>query len=177
MAPVDLGAGERIVWTGHTHAKVLLWPAAAFLVLAAATGAGMGLLPTLPQVPQRWAGPVLWAAFGLGAALVVVFCGVPFARWFTTVYAVTDRRVAIRRGVISRETHSLPLGRVHDVEVAQSALDRVLRCGTIRLTTAADQPLALHDVPHVRHVHRLVHDLLFAADAARPEDTAVLDPP
>jgi hypothetical protein len=52
----------------------------------------------------------------------------------------------------------------------------MLGCGTLMLTTAAEQPVVLTDIPDVERVHVVMTELLFGrdkAEAARP----VVEPP
>ncbi|MDR1449708.1 MAG: PH domain-containing protein, partial [Propionibacteriaceae bacterium] len=102
MASFHLGSGEHVVWTGHTHIKALAWPAFAFLVLAVAAGAG------LAYIPERFSP---WGPSVLGIVVVLLFtllCFLPFLRWRTTVYTVTNRRVITRRGILTKVGHDLP---------------------------------------------------------------------
>lgn len=47
----------------------------------------------------------------------------------------------------------------------------MLGCGTLTLTTAADDPLTLRDIPNVEHTHLRLGELMTEADTARREDT------
>lgn len=51
-------------------------------------------------------------------------------RWFTE-YAVTNRRIVWRRGVISRETRELTVPAVESVDLDQTVLGRILGYGTV----------------------------------------------
>jgi membrane protein YdbS with pleckstrin-like domain len=156
MASFHLGAGEHVVWTGHTHVKALAWPAFAFLVLAVGVGAG------LAYIPERFSPWGPGALCAVAVLLFVILCLAPFLRWFTTVYTVTNRRIITRQGILTKIGHDLPLVRVNNVETNRGLTDRLLGCGTIQLTTAAEDPVTLPDVPHVEKVHVMIADLLFA---------------
>jgi uncharacterized membrane protein YdbT with pleckstrin-like domain len=156
MGSYQLGTGEHVVWAGHTHVKALFWAALVFIVLAVAAGAGLAL------VPDRYGPWAHWAIGGVAFVLFVVACLLPFLRWFTTTYTVTNRRILTRRGILTKIGHDLPLVRINNVETNRSLTDRILGCGTIQLTTAAEVPVTLPDVPHVERVHVLIADLLFS---------------
>jgi uncharacterized membrane protein YdbT with pleckstrin-like domain len=174
MAAVDLAAGEYLVWHGHTHAKRLVIPGLIFILVATLTGVGMAWLPDLlPTALKAWAAPVVAI---IGAGLIIGLSLWPFLRWLTTTYSLTNHRVLTRRGLISRTSHGLPLARIHDVDLRQGLVDRLLGCGTIRLTTAAGQPLSLVDVPHVKRVYQLLNDELFTALESAPEESDVTRP-
>lgn len=152
---------ERVLVSTRTHVKALLGPALVLIVIAAVAGVLAGL-PTGKAAPLLQV--VVWAlAFLLIARLVLR----PVLRWLTTTYAVTDRRIITRSGVLSRRGHDVPLARVHDVAYEHGLVDRLLGCGTLVVSSASDQGrVLLRDIPHVEHVQRTVADLLF--DSTRP---------
>ncbi|MDR1077929.1 MAG: PH domain-containing protein [Propionibacteriaceae bacterium] len=157
MPADNLGSGERVIWTGHTHVKALFGPALIFLLVAVGLGAGLAF------IPDRY-DP--WASWALGLVALVLFligCLIPFLRWFTTTYTVTNRRITTQRGILNKNGHDLPLVRINNVETDRSLTDRLLGCGTIKLTTAAEAPVTLPDVPQVQRVHVLISDLLFTS--------------
>lgn len=162
-----LGANERVIFHVRTHWKVLIVPAIVGL-LAIAIGA-VGTI-FLSQNPGPWAVLVLWI---LAAAVFVVWSFLPWLRWLTTTYTITDRRIITRRGILNKTGHDLPLSRIANVQYEISLSDRVLHCGTLILETAADDPLALHDIPDVEQVHVTMTELLFggrgAAGAGQPD--------
>ena len=159
-----LGDDEYVVIHTRTHAKALLLPVFAFLVIGAAAGVGVAL------VPGTWqpVGPLVVAGIGLVLFLWMVLA--PWLRWWTTTYTITNRRLITRRGVFNKVGHDLPLNRVHEVSSDQSLLDRMLGCGTIHVATAAeDGTVVLRDVPDAEHVHTEISQLLFGTDPnARP---------
>jgi uncharacterized membrane protein YdbT with pleckstrin-like domain len=150
-----LGADEHVILHLRTHGKDLVLPVIGLLLLAVATWAGMAYMPGtwLPVGP--W---VLGGIIGLFLLFVVV---IPFLRWRTTTYTLTDRRVITRKGIISKSGHDIPLSRINNVTYERSLLDRILGCGTLQLTTAAEEPVTLHDVPDVERVHVVMTELLF----------------
>jgi uncharacterized membrane protein YdbT with pleckstrin-like domain len=82
-------------------------------------------------------------ASGWGVA-IVVFAGVlvlslliGFVRRAATHYTITDRRLYIRRGILSRKEQHTVIERVQNVETRQSLLERLLRVGTVDFDTAA----------------------------------------
>ena len=164
-----LGADEDVILHLRTHGKDLVLPVLGLLVLAAATWAGMVLMP------QGWHPVGPWAlAVVIGIFLIFVVV-IPYLRWRTTTYTLTDRRVITRRGIIHKSGHDIPLSRINNVTYDRSLMDRILGCGTLNLTTAAEEPVTLHDVPDVERVHVVMTELLFgdeqgaAAKAAEEE--------
>ncbi len=159
----SLGDGEEVVLHMHTHGKALIWPALALIVFSAALGVGIALLPSSTQ---PWG---TWAAVGVFVILVIWVVLMPFLRWLTATYTVTDRRIITRRGILNKTGHDLPLRRINNVNYERSLTDRMLGCGTLVLETAAGQPLVLHDLPGVERVHMTINNLLFGRGDDRLE--------
>ena len=153
-----LGTDEHEVLHTRTHAKTLLLPATALVLVGAGVGAGAALVPG----DWRPAGQLGIALLGL--VLAFWWTVVPFLRWRTTTYTLTDRRLVTRSGVLSKSSLELPLSQVNDVSSERSLADRVLGCGTLNVQTASDGGvITLVDVPDVEHVHHTMTQLLFAA--------------
>jgi uncharacterized membrane protein YdbT with pleckstrin-like domain len=153
-----LASDEHEVLHTRTHAKALFWPCAALVLVGAAVGAGTAVVPPAGR-------PLGQLAIALvGVLLVVWWCVTPFLRWFTTTYTLTDRRLIRRSGILTRLSLDLPLSRVVDVSSERSLSDRLFRCGTLAVQTAAEGgTIALVDVPDVEHVHRTMTELLHLA--------------
>lgn len=160
-----LGEGERIVVETRTHWKEVLWPGILFVLLCFATGAGIALgRPAIPP-EYRTAGTI--AIVVIAVLVFLIWCLAPFARWLTTTYTITNRRLITRRGILTTRGHDLPLVRINNVTYERSFLDRMLGCGTLTMTTAADEPLSLVDIPDVEQVHLRMTELLFSENEGR----------
>lgn len=162
-----LGVDEVEVLHMRTHGKALVVPTLVLLVTAMLVGVAVAASP--PEW-QPWA---TWTLFGLGGVVVLGWTVLPYLRWLTTTYTLTNRRIVTRRGIINRTGHDLPLGRINNVAYERGLVDRMLGCGTLQLTTAAEAPLYLHDIPDIERVHVLMTELLFgtAERSVRLPDT------
>jgi uncharacterized membrane protein YdbT with pleckstrin-like domain len=86
----------------------------------------------------------------------------PFLRWRTTTYTITNRRLITRSGILNKIGKDLPLNRINEVSYERSLIDRMLGCGSLIVQTAAeDGTIVLHDVPDVEHVNLQMTQLLF----------------
>lgn len=135
--------------------KRLLGPAAALILLGAATGVATALFP------PEWVPLAYYIEAGVVAILALWLVIVPFLNWYTTTYTITDRRIITRTGILNKRGHDLPLRRINNVNYEHSVVDRMLRCGTLVFETAAGRPLVLDDVPRVERVHVAITELLF----------------
>ena len=75
---------------------------------------------------------ILIAVLGTG---VVVLAG--FIKRITTSYTITNRRLHIKRGIVSRDIQETRLERVQNVNYNQSILQRILQVGDVDFDTAA----------------------------------------
>jgi uncharacterized membrane protein YdbT with pleckstrin-like domain len=128
------------------------------------TSAAFGALVAL--TPSAWNPVALWIEIGAALLVVVIWVLLPFLRWRTTTYTVTNRRIITRSGILNKTGHDLPLSRVNNVAYERSLLDRIFGCGTLVLTTGAENPVTLHDIPNVEDVHVTMTELLFDSEDA-----------
>ena len=132
----------------------------ALILIGAAVGAGSAAIPS----EFRPAGQLV--VIGLGLVLVIWWVLLPFLRWRTTTYTITTRRLITRSGILNKIGKDLPLNRINEVSSERSLTDRMFRCGTLNVQTAADDgTIVLVDVPDVEQVRREMTELL---PAARP---------
>ena len=148
----------------RTHGKALILPAVWLVLIAAVVGLSLGFMPA------SWTpwGNYVVVVVGLVAIIVAVL--IPFLRWQTTTYTMTDRRIITRRGIIAKTGHDLPLRRINNVAYERSFTDRLLGCGSLVFTTAAETPVTLPDVPDVERVHVQMTELLFGTPDEREID-------
>jgi uncharacterized membrane protein YdbT with pleckstrin-like domain len=72
----------------------------------------------------------------VGVVLVAAVLVVGFVRRMATTYMVSNQRLYIRRGVLSKRVQQTRIDRVQNVNTDQSLLERVLRVGTVDFDTA-----------------------------------------
>jgi uncharacterized membrane protein YdbT with pleckstrin-like domain len=152
-----LNAGEHVVVSTRTHGKVLLVPAVLLVVVAATAG----FATSYPTVVDH--AVLLAVVWGLALLVVVWRSVLPFLRWLTTTFTLTDRRLITRNGILSRSGRDIPLARVNDVAYEHGIVDRMLGCGTLVVSDASERgQVRLPDIPHVEEVHLQLSDLLFS---------------
>ena len=154
VSATGLSEGEHFVLRVHQHWKTVLRPV---LILALIV---VGLLAVLLFVPRM----VQAARLGVGAAaliLALVFVAGPLLRWWTTSYELTNRRLRLRAGVVSRTGRDFPLARISDVSFSQGLLDRVLGCGRLIVESPGEHgQLVLTEIPHVQQVQATLFQLV-----------------
>ena len=109
--------------------------------------------------------------------LIVLVWGL--IRRISTTYTITNRRLTIRTGLLSREMHETRLERVQNVNSRQRLLERLLRVGTVDFDTAGgasyDFKFRGVDDPHqiVRTVDKALHELRLTHPQVWPEPPRV----
>lgn len=156
-----LNEGETVVLHTRTHAKALLLPLLALIVLLVVGEAGQLWLPQVAAL-------VLWCLVALG---ILWYVARPLLIWASATYTVTTRRLITRRGVLVRRGHDIPLSRISDVAYERDLVDRLLGCGTLVVSDASTHGrVVLHDIPQVEDAQRRIHELLNAVHDGAPRD-------
>ena len=159
-SPKGLAEDESIVLDLHPHWKALVAPVV--VLLAVSAGAGFGIAATPDYDYDVWArGFIVVVAL----AVLAVWSVVPFLRWRTTHFVVTDRRVLMRSGILARQGRDVPLSRINDITFSHTVVERLLGCGTLVIESAGERgQVTLSDVPKVEDVQRTVYDLVESTD-------------
>ncbi len=160
--------GEQTIATTRTHIKVLIIPFLILLVVAGATGFLMKVSG------DSLGGNLKWIVLVLGVVLIVAGAVLPWLRWVTWTYTLTNKRIVEQKGILTRSGRIIPLSRVNDVAFEKNLNDRILGCGTLVIHDASEQAgLRLNDIPKIEDFHRTVSNLVMAAHEADPRDEAV----
>ena len=151
---------EISVYSGHPSWRSMIDFHLSGLVLAAGGGA-IAKLAT-----SGWG-----IAIGVFAAILALSVAVGYIRRVATHYTISDRRLHIRRGILSRTEQYATLDRVQNVETQQSLFERMLRIGTVDFDTAGtdDSEFKFEGVANPRTVVAAVYRAQeVAASAAAP---------
>jgi uncharacterized membrane protein YdbT with pleckstrin-like domain len=134
-----LDPGERVTYETSLHWIVYLGPMFPL---------GAGLMLVLPGAPGiAWGGLVLLAAGGIGLLGAWI-------RRSSSEFAVTDRRVIVKTGFLSRRTIELNISKVESIQVDQGLAARLLNYGTITVigTGGTREPFSMiYDPMSFRH--------------------------
>jgi uncharacterized membrane protein YdbT with pleckstrin-like domain len=86
------------------------------------------------------AGVILLPAFGVG----LIFLAIAYVRYQSVELAVTNKRVIVKHGFISRQTVEMNLSKVESIQVEQGMLGRMFNFGTLVVsgTGSSHAPLA-----------------------------------
>jgi uncharacterized membrane protein YdbT with pleckstrin-like domain len=123
---LKLHPGEQLIFQGHPSWRAIL----GFYLKGIVVAAVAGLIAKL---------------FGAGSAtvflivlvVIAVTVLIGFVKRVATVYTITDRRLNIKRGIVSREVQETRLERVQNVNYRQSVYQRAMQIGDVDFDTAA----------------------------------------
>lgn len=151
-----LSEGEHVVLRLHPHWKTVLRP----LLILAATAVGL-LILLLYVSATRDSGPARIGLSIVALGIVIAWVAWPLLRWRTTSYELTDRRLRLRAGILTRTGRDFPLSKISDVSFSQGLLDRLLGCGRLVVESPGERgQLVLTEIPRVQHVQATLFQLV-----------------
>jgi uncharacterized membrane protein YdbT with pleckstrin-like domain len=128
---VDAEPGEQVFFHGHPSWRSMLAFYVRGVLVAIVAGAVAG---GVTRVTGRSV-DVPWVAVAVLVVFVVMLVW-GLIRRLATTYTITNRRLTIRSGLLSREMHETRIERVQNVNVRQRVLERLLGIGTVDFDTA-----------------------------------------
>lgn len=151
----NLISGEAVTYRGHLHWKVVFWPAVLALVLGIP---GLYIVwRGLSGGPEDDTGGYVW----IGGALVLIGV-VPFivaqVKRAACQFAVTNKRVIVKTGLIKRDTVEMFLHKIESVSVDQSVMGRILGYGTLALHGTGGTAETFHDIARPLEFRRQVQE-------------------
>jgi uncharacterized membrane protein YdbT with pleckstrin-like domain len=139
----DLGPGETLILRVTRHPIVLFQRAWKGLLLAVLLIVALVILPVHNNIAD-----LRWFAILAVALLTLVYLELQFLAWRSESFTITNERVILRRGVISKFSRSIGLDRVQEVTTSQGVVGRMLGYGTIEVESAGkDSAEILTHVP------------------------------
>jgi len=154
---LELHSGEHVIFDGHPSWRGTL----SFYVKGV-------LLAVIPPLIALVAGVSAAGAVAIFAAAVALVVLVGLLWRLTTTYTITNQRLTIRRGLLSRHLQQTRVERVQNVNVDQSLVDRLVRVGQVDFDTAGsdDADFAFRGVANPAAVVRAVDEAHREREAA-----------
>ena len=78
-------------------------------------------------------------------------------------FAVTNKRVLVKTGVISRHVNDMSLGKVESCHVTQGIIDRIFGCGTLHFRGSGSTTKPLHNIDRPFAFARALDEAIHAA--------------
>lgn len=144
----NLVPGESVIYQTRLHWIVMLWHIVLGCLLLGLPGAVL-LYYALSQTGLEAKNVHIME----GGGVVLLACGVAailmgMTRRNATEMAVTNRRVVIKTGLVSRTTIEMLLNKVESIEVSETGFGRMLGYGTIVVIGTGGTPEPFHKVAH-----------------------------
>lgn len=160
---------EAVIREFHPHWRVLI-PAGLWFLLGIAA-----IVVTWQVAPDDTT--VDWIVTGLLVLAIIYLAGAPIINWRFTQYVLTNERLIVRRGVISRSGIEIPLENINDVRFSQKVLERAMRFGDVTIESAGELGQSvLHDIPNPEsfqsqlYTAREERAMMLGGGAAGPRD-------
>jgi uncharacterized membrane protein YdbT with pleckstrin-like domain len=129
---LTLSPGEQMIFQGHPSWRAVLGFYIQWLVGTAVVAAVVALVTRVTDDEVNW--PLVAGVVVVGIALTILG---GLLKRMTTTYTITNRRINIKRGLISRQVQETRLERVQNVNFNQSVYQRVMQIGDVDFDTAA----------------------------------------
>jgi uncharacterized membrane protein YdbT with pleckstrin-like domain len=123
---LNLSPGEQVIFEGHPSWRAILGFYLKGILVAALAGLVVALIGA--------SGSTVFLVVLVVIALTVL---IGFIKRVATTYTITDRRLNIKRGIVSREVQETRLERVQNVNYRQSVYQRLMQIGDVDFDTAA----------------------------------------
>src|SRR4051794_11396452 len=122
---VNLHPGEQVIFEGHPS-----WRAILVFYLK-----GLLIAIVLGVIAKLVAGD--GTAFLVILVILALTLVIGFVKRVATTYTITNRRLNIKRGIVSKEVQETRLERVQNVNYRQSVYQRLMQIGDVDFDTAA----------------------------------------
>ena len=149
--------GERVIVNKRPHWKVLILPTVFFILII---GAGAALAAWLNNGNWEYKSTALWIIVAVAVIALIVLVLVPFIRWRTEHFVITNHHVFFRSGLLSRREHQIPLGQIANMETEVTFWGRLMGYGSLIVESSADQPLKFRNVASLSKVQAQLNQLI-----------------
>lgn len=127
LAPVslNLSPGEQVLFEGHPSWRAIL----GFYLKGLLVAVVLGVIAKLVDGNT--------SAFLVILVVLAITLLAGFVKRVATTYTITNRRLNIKRGIVSREIQETRLERVQNVNYRQTIYQRLMQIGDVDFDTAA----------------------------------------
>jgi len=155
--------GEQPIARTRQHWSVVAPPLAGGVVVFIA---GLVALILIPASIGGFSLGSLRLGIGIALAVVVLIWSlIHYLRWRLLTYLLTDHRIVLEGGVLSRFSESIALDRIQNTMIRRPLGDRLIGAGNIEIESAGrDGVEVLHRIPHAE---RFYASLMQAMDELR----------
>jgi uncharacterized membrane protein YdbT with pleckstrin-like domain len=163
---VDLHPGEHVIYDGHPSWRSVL----SLYLQGALAGAVLGAI--------AWFAVSEATGVAVFVACIAIAFVIGLVRRIFVRFTITDQRLRIQRGILSRAVQQTRIDRVQNVNTRQSPVERLLRVGKVDFDTAGtdDSDFVFDGVNDPAEVVAAVDKAQRAQAEAQREGTATQQP-
>lgn len=148
---------EQVEIRCRPHSRILLWPISVGLLAIMVGSAALAKLQ--PDTFYAWApGASQWRdvlVLSVVALVTLVLLAYPIRRvwrWAGTIYTLTNQRLLVRRGLVSRRLQILDLAQIHQMQPVQNWRQRMVGSGDLQLffhsDIHSDKVVTVNEIPY-----------------------------
>ncbi len=163
---MNAAPGEEIFFHGHPSWRSMVSFYVKWLLASLVIGVAAG-------VASRAADRRVDAGWVIVAVLIpfLLALGIGHVRRLRATYFITNQRLTIETGLLSRDLHQTRLERIQNVNSRQTLLERALQVGTVEFDTAGESEFDF-SFPGVAHPRWIVRTVDWALHERRGAQTA-----
>jgi hypothetical protein len=134
------------------------------LLVVAGASFGLGWLSrgTLPAEVLEWRTLLVTAVSTAAVLLFAAWTLVPFLRWNSSWFFLTNRRLVQRTGLSRRSEREIPLVGIYELYTSQSMVQRWTGSGDLVLQMGHHRLAVLKDIPGIHRMRELTLDAIEA---------------
>jgi uncharacterized membrane protein YdbT with pleckstrin-like domain len=94
--------------------------------------------------------------FGIGLLILLAW----WIQCLATSLVITDRRVTLRKGILSKYTNDILISDIRNVQVGQNLFQRIFGVGSVAVSTSgqSDMEIEVHGLPHPERIKAIIND-------------------
>ena len=175
--------GENVIWQGKPHKFCFIWKNAGKLLPIALIwllfdGMFIGITVATGMAKEMWLILLIFFAFHL---MPVWNCAGKFIKggmeYQNVVYAVTDKRIIVRTGVIGIDFQNINYTDISNIKTDVSVLERICGVGSVYITTSSGQGASLLSIRDPYEISKKINKVFLDVksdihypNAFRPEE-------
>ncbi len=152
-----LVTGEKIYVRKRPHWKVLILPTIFFILIV---GGCAALIAFINNRGWNWPSWAYWAIIAVAVIALIILVIVPFIRWRTEHFVISNHHIFFRTGLLSRREHQIPLGQIANMETEVTFWGRLMGYGSLIVESSADQPLKFRNVANLSKIQAMLNQLI-----------------
>jgi uncharacterized membrane protein YdbT with pleckstrin-like domain len=149
---------EETLWKGTPSPKVLVGRVIGLIVIVIAIPLAAHWLAGRSNALDQQASMIGWWVTAIIFVIQLVRLVIALMRIRSTQYTITNQRILIENGILSKSLNEIDLRTIDDTQFYQSFIARILGIGNVTLiSTDKQEPvLVLHSIPDPRNLRETI---------------------